>query len=266
MPVAGLPAALETLLSSLLATEEPTSWKVDGERGSVVVVLRFQQRNAERQPLHPGDWRMGWKKKTPAMRRRDRQRAVDYHQKSKQKQTVTFSNAPSRVSSVDTPCDSQAPAEYVNPPSVTSEPLSAVHIDDEGITPGSSEKTCTTEGSTFQDDAHDALALSSDNDAALKAIREFSRDMEERGNALIETVSEMCAEIVPDLRRGVPRVSGCIEACGVSVPNVPTTTRSTSCSGSAVRRYSGEATSGISPVRIRAPPTQQQPARAARKM
>ena len=49
MPVAGLPAALETLLSSLLAVDEPTSWKVDGEPGSVVVVVRFKQRDG--QPL-----------------------------------------------------------------------------------------------------------------------------------------------------------------------------------------------------------------------
>ena len=43
VPVAELGAAMEALLASLLATQEPSSWKVQGEAGNVVVVLQFKQ-------------------------------------------------------------------------------------------------------------------------------------------------------------------------------------------------------------------------------
>ena len=53
MTVAGLPAALETLLTTLLATEESSSWKVDSGPGSIVVALRFKQQDG--QPLLNND-------------------------------------------------------------------------------------------------------------------------------------------------------------------------------------------------------------------
>ena len=88
MPVAGLPAALETLLSSLLAVNQPTSWKVDGEPSSVVVVIRFQQRDSS-QPLPASDIRTYYRKKTPAQRRRDERRSRQYRQKGEQKHSET---------------------------------------------------------------------------------------------------------------------------------------------------------------------------------
>ena len=42
MPVAGLPAAAETALNALLADNNVSSWKVDGEGDSTVIVLRLK--------------------------------------------------------------------------------------------------------------------------------------------------------------------------------------------------------------------------------
>ena len=280
MPVAGLPAALETLLSSLLATEEPSSWKVDGGQGHVVVVMRFRQRDADRPPLHSEDWRMGWRKKTPAMRRRDRQRAEEHHQKSKQKPTVIFSETPSRVATHEVVCDSQShvPTQYVTPPSVTSDPMNTKHIQ-VGTAPASSDEIAAPEESAPKVDTHGthgAQAPPSGTEAALGEMRGFIRDVmeqkEQKAAALIQKFTDVCAAVssVPlppppsgtSLRRGVPcrtahGGTGVLSALGA--PRAPRATGSATCSGSAVSHHSG------SPPVSRAPPTHQQPARAARR-
>ena len=202
MPVAGLPAALETLLSSLLATEEPSSWRVDAEREGVVVILRFRQRDSDRQPLQPGDWRTGYKRKTPAARRRDRQRAEEYRRKSEQKLTVTFSEAPSSVSTLDVACGSQSqmPTGYVAPPSVTSDPSNTNHSKEEegGITSASGDKASAPEEPSSQNESHAALVSSSGTEATIEALRELRRDFMEHQSALMKAVADRCANAVSD--------------------------------------------------------------------
>ena len=274
MPVAGLPAALETLLSSLLTTEEPTSWKVDGERGSVIVVMKFRQRDADRQPLHTSDWRMGWRKKTPAMKRRDEQRAKEYHQKSKQKLTVTFSDAPSNVSTRDVACDthSHMPAEYVTSPFVTSEHLIADHNEEGTTTPVSTDLASPPEESASRDDAPDACTSYSGKKGAQEAMRDFSLFLKEQHEAMTKTITEACAKMKShepsllsfpgsSLRQELHPRTTHEETCLLSAPKAPTAIRPMYCPRSADRQCSGEAIGGY-PLPS---PTRRQPARPARR-
>ena len=83
MPVAGLPAALEASLSSLLVSQGLSSWKVVGEPGASTVVLRFSQCNG--QPLLEGrNIRGTFKRKPPSSVRRDRLRAELHRAKGEQ--------------------------------------------------------------------------------------------------------------------------------------------------------------------------------------
>ena len=137
MPVAGLPVALETLLSSLLAVNEPTSWKVDGEPGSVVVVMRFQQRDS--QPLLTSNRRASYRLKTPAQRRRDEKRSRQHRQKGEQKHCVTVLPCDTIVEDVakksvavhDLAATSRAPkpADYVTKSTVTFDPSCSGHFE-----------------------------------------------------------------------------------------------------------------------------------------
>ena len=84
MPVAGLPAAAEASLSSLLASQELSSWKVVGEPGaSTVVVLRFCIRGG-RPLLEARDVRGTFRRKPPSMVKRDRQRAEQHRRNREQ--------------------------------------------------------------------------------------------------------------------------------------------------------------------------------------
>ena len=73
MPVAGFPATVETLLTSLLSTNSLSSWKIAGEPENVVVVLRFRQ-DGQQPFLRHEQERGQWKRKTPSQIKRDRHR------------------------------------------------------------------------------------------------------------------------------------------------------------------------------------------------
>ena len=76
MPVTGLPAALEIMLSTLLENETMSSFKVVGERNSTVVVLRFSSDVS--QPSTTDRSTNCWRKKPPAQLLRDRRRRNRY--------------------------------------------------------------------------------------------------------------------------------------------------------------------------------------------
>ena len=137
MPVAGLPAALETLLSSLLAVNQPTSWKVDGEPSGVVVVMRFQQRDS--QPWPASDRRAYHRTKTPAQRRRNERRARLHRQRGEQKHsetvlphnTIDEDVAKKSVVVHDLAATSHdpKPADYVTESTVTSDPSTSADLE-----------------------------------------------------------------------------------------------------------------------------------------
>ena len=91
MPVAGLPAAEEASFSSLLVSQELSSWKVVGEAGAnTVVVLRFSQ--CDGQPLLAGrNIRGTFRRKPPCQVNRDLRRA-ELH-RANRKQNTTSSNS-----------------------------------------------------------------------------------------------------------------------------------------------------------------------------
>jgi len=79
MPVAGLPAAVEVVVSTLLTTQRLTSWKVAGESETTVLVLRFRQDGS--QPCTASESSRGqWRRKPPSQLRRDQQRAQGHGQ------------------------------------------------------------------------------------------------------------------------------------------------------------------------------------------
>ena len=80
--------ALEVLLTSLPATEVESSWKVDGEAGHAVVLLRFRQRDDPPSPTS-NSWG-SWRKRPPAKERRERQRAENYRQRVEKKVFFIF--------------------------------------------------------------------------------------------------------------------------------------------------------------------------------
>ena len=74
MPVTGLPVAAEAVLSSLLSTQELSSWKVASENQTTVVVLRFKQ-DGGRPSIADDNSHGHWRRKPPAQIRRDQHRA-----------------------------------------------------------------------------------------------------------------------------------------------------------------------------------------------
>ena len=87
MAVVGLPPAVEMMLTSLLAKDELTSWKVAGEPGvDTVVVLRF--RPSDGQPLQASDtrYRGHFRRKPPCQVLRDLKRAQRHREDKKGEQ------------------------------------------------------------------------------------------------------------------------------------------------------------------------------------
>ena len=90
MPVAGLPAAVEALLTSLITTEVLSSWKVAGEDGNNTVVLRFKPASGQ-----PCQYKRGtWHRKTPSRLRRDMRRSERHRANGEQQhlRTRSFAN------------------------------------------------------------------------------------------------------------------------------------------------------------------------------
>ena len=248
-----------------------------------MVVLRFRRCDADKQPLHPGDWRMGWRKKTPAMRRRNKQRAEQHRQKSK-KPSVTFSEVPSHTSAHDVARDFQScmPDEYTAQPSVTSDPLIAEHLEDVDKIPVCTESAYAPERMANPTDTRCTSVPCSDNEMA-----EFLREQREQRKRMLQVITGKCVSGVSDessfpspsslhqgipgeaargssassLHQGISQDAAREEACVLSAPGILGNTSTTS-PGSADRQYSG---APPVPVRKRTPPTRQQPARAARR-
>ena len=94
MPVAGLPAAEEASLSSLLETQVLSSWKVVGGHGTSTVVLRFSQRDSRPLPASHYTHRT-YRTKPPSQQRRD-QRRSEIHRANREQtaiQIVALENA-----------------------------------------------------------------------------------------------------------------------------------------------------------------------------
>ena len=90
MPVAGLPVAVEALLTSLITTDVLSSWKVAGEGGNSTVVLRFKPASGQ-----PCQYQRGtWHRKTPSRLRRDLRRSERHRTNGEQKflQTGSIEN------------------------------------------------------------------------------------------------------------------------------------------------------------------------------
>ena len=109
MPVVGLPTAVDMMLTSLLATDELSSWKVAGEPGvEVVLVLRF--RPSDGQPLQTNDThrRGQFRRKPPCQVLRDRKRAQRHREVRRGEQasqTVEYAVNSAVDSNVDFPVD-----------------------------------------------------------------------------------------------------------------------------------------------------------------
>ena len=204
MPVAGLPAALETILSSLLAADEPTSWKVDGEPGSVVVVVRFRTRDG--QPLLTSEQRGYWRKKTPAQRRRDERRARQHRQKGEQRHCETFSsnvidalvekNSAVVHDQVEN-SRSREPPDYVTASSVNFDPSysDGLHEVAQAASVDRKDDPPATETPSFQDQSAEVSSphevTIEDFERAMNEIsQEFSRDLSEQMTTLRSEMAE----------------------------------------------------------------------------
>ena len=123
MPVAGLLAAVEVSLSSLLVSQELSSWKVVGEAGAnTVVVLRFSQRDG--QPLHAGrNIRGTFRRKPPCQVNRDLRRAELHRTNRKQ-------NTPSSNSSVKADANCTLQQEVICSAAATNDAAVAVVTSD----------------------------------------------------------------------------------------------------------------------------------------
>ena len=89
MPVAGLPVTLDTVMGSLLTTNELPSWKMTGEPTAFVVVMRFRENDG--QPLHECNIKTGaWKPKSKSQRLRDQRRSKKHRAKGELGAVPTF--------------------------------------------------------------------------------------------------------------------------------------------------------------------------------
>ena len=141
MTVTGLPAAADIVLSTLLATETLSSWKVDGNENQTVVVLRF----TKGQPFAMDNAQARFRRKPPAQIARDRKRS-QIHREFMNARSTYLSFGPREVNN---PCDSVDTAVTVpctpslSPP-VTSDPP----IGDKSCptVPADRDDRCDTEG------------------------------------------------------------------------------------------------------------------------
>ena len=127
MSVTGLPAAADNALSTLLATEKLSSWKVDGTEHQTVIVLRFTRR----QPYAIDNTKASFRRKPPSQVSRDRDRA-QRHREYMNAYSTHHSSGPLELNGEDNPCDSAnvtlkghrivAPSQPSTSP-VTSDPL-----------------------------------------------------------------------------------------------------------------------------------------------
>ena len=288
MTVAGLPAALETLLTSLLASGEPTSWKVDGEPGNVVVVLRFRQR--EGQPLPMNNTRGYWKKKTDAQRKRDLQRA-EQRRRGEHKPSNPFSNSQNvdvnvAKSVVPTCNDSRksrphGPTDCVTVPSLTSDPSNHSGLENAKKTTASvsDNDPDASDQADAQNDPKSAVMSSPGTKATIEDLREvidenyksMTRREQEHTEAVMCAIAKACASFnANDHTSSFPptsesRIDPRTSCKRTSLPPPSRPPESTQPavpprSADILRSKNCDTT-----TRSRTPPTRQQPARNARK-
>ena len=287
MPVAGLPAALDVLLTSLLTTEELSSWKVDGERESAVVVLRFRQQDG--QPLLSNDNVGYWKRKTPAQRHRDQLRA-EQRRKGERRRFPTFlkpakADVDVAKSIPSTYCDARdsrhdVPTHYVPTPTMTSDPSSCADETEIAISaviqnPSPSDPSIHDEDPDKTSSKSEAT-VHKDLEKIMKAVGEhMSRRQEEFQRKLkSELDSIRSADRNDDRTDPLPTSPGdptndpetsllnSFET-SVSRPRVSRPRVSTTFSGSAVP-LCGKSENINKEERRRTPPRRQQPPRATR--
>ena len=78
MPVTGLPAAVESALNTLMATNYVTSWKIAAEGRKAVFILRLCSDQASDRPQAPDSVHHTYRKKPPSQIRRDHARAAKW--------------------------------------------------------------------------------------------------------------------------------------------------------------------------------------------
>ena len=159
MTVTGLPAAADIVLSTLLATETLSSWKVDGNENQTVVVLRF----TKGQPFAMDNAQARFRLKPPAQVRRDRKRA-QVHRECINGRSTYLSSVPRELPEVNNPSDCTdttvkdicTPARGELPP-VTSDPPPSgrCQIGDKSrsTVPAHRDDRCNTEGQPSQTSA-----------------------------------------------------------------------------------------------------------------
>ena len=159
MTVTGFPAAADIVLSTLLATETLSSWKVDGNENQTVVVLRF----TKGQPFAMDNAQARFRLKPPAQVRRDRKRA-QVHRECINGRSTYLSSVPRELPEVNNPSDCTdttvkdicTPARGELPP-VTSDPPPSgrCQIGDKSrsTVPAHRDDHCNTEGQPSQTSA-----------------------------------------------------------------------------------------------------------------
>ena len=156
MTVTGLPAAADIVLSTLLATETLSSWKVDGTENQTVVVLRF----TKEQPFAMDNAQARFRRKPPAQVTRDRKRSQKHREYMNARSTY-LSSVPRELHEEYIPCDfvdtavkNPCPPSQSDLPPVTSEspPIEQCQISDnsKSTNPADRNDCCNTEGPPSQ--------------------------------------------------------------------------------------------------------------------
>ena len=150
MTVTGLPAAADIVLSTLLAMETLSSWKVDGTEYQTVVVLRF----TKGQPFAmDNNAQVKFRRKPPAQVARDEKRAQKHREYMNARSTY-LSSGPRELHEQNIPCDFVDAVKNPCKPSrsVTSDPPSNTQyqITDKSTTQADRDDCCNTEGQHSQ--------------------------------------------------------------------------------------------------------------------
>ena len=135
MTVTGLPAAADIAISTLLATETLSSWKVDGTENQTVVVLRF----SHGQPF-ANDKAQRFRRKPPTQVQRDIQRA-QRHRELKNACSTYLSSMPLDRREYD-PC-SVSDFAVNNPCTEAPDVPSSVNSDPQTEKRGEAREECT---------------------------------------------------------------------------------------------------------------------------
>ena len=213
MPVAGLPVAVEALLTSLITTDVLSSWKVAGEGGNNTVVLRFKPASGP-----PCQYQRGtWHRKTPSRLRRDLRRSERHRTNGEQQflQTGSIENA---ISESDKKFDD---VHGFARDSRDATQTTTVTFDLPGHQPNLTEATFGHHlDETREGDFDGASAITSAAPSA--AIpRATEQDVtEEDGEDIPQRMIEQLMERMPDFQDSMRGVRETIAACSAPLPEV----------------------------------------------